>query len=271
MELYFQKVLTALIMPLGLTTALLMLIVVRRLFGWARGDTTLLSASLAILWIAASPWGAITLMASLESRHPPLTIADVPRSDVIVVLGGVVEPASAPRIMPQLSEGVNRLTYAAKLYAAGKAPEILLSGGRMDGSNDDPAEAEIMADVLTWLGVPRSAIVLETQSRTTHENAQRTAEEWRRRGYRSGVLVTSAFHMKRADREFHCAGLALTLASADVRISRTQDAYILQWFPNAVMAGWTTLAIKEYVGLAVAALLPCRPGFHGDLGLETQK
>jgi uncharacterized SAM-binding protein YcdF (DUF218 family) len=52
-----------------------------------------------------------------------------------------------------------------------------------------------VADFLVELGAPRSALVLETSSRTTRENAVNTASAFKEHGWRDGILVTSSAHM----------------------------------------------------------------------------
>lgn len=257
MPLFLQKMLTTLVMPAGVVCLLLALALVLRLTGQRRSEGSCVGLALAILWLAGSPAVAIALLGQLEAQFPPQTMAALPQSDVIIVLGGTVEPASQPRVVAQLHEGSNRLAYAARLFAAGKAPRILVSGGRLGWRTDIPPEAETMIEVLTWFGVPRSAIEIEGASQTTIENAQFTTEIVRTRGWQSALLVTSALHMPRALRAFACMNLKITPAPADIRVSDVARGYEMQWFPNSAMLGWTSLAIKEYIGLVVGKKTAC--------------
>ena len=249
--LYVKKLLTAIVMPLGLVSTLIVLALVLRIARRRRAARSLIAAAMAILWLGSLPAVSNALIASLENRFAVIPMARAPRVDVIVVLGGAVEPASAPRVLPELKDAVDRLTYASRLYAAGVAPLILVSGGSFDWHQNEPSEAELMTEVLGWLGVPAAAVILESQSRTTEENAIQTARIWRARGFATGLLVTSAFHMARADLEFRGQGLVLTPAPTDIWVSTHQERDILAWFPSAGALNQTTYAVKEYIGLAV--------------------
>ena len=100
----------------------------------------------------------------------------MPQSDVLILLGG--EPTS-------------RILRARRVYRAGKAPLIVISAGPVP-------EAQLIADLLIELGAPRSALILETESRNTRENAVNTAAIFKEHVWRTGLLVTSGAHMPRA-------------------------------------------------------------------------
>ncbi|MCX4247702.1 YdcF family protein [Paraliomyxa miuraensis] len=111
--------------------------------------------------------------------------------DAIVVLGCRVYPDG--RASVALSR---RVKAAAELYAAGRAETIVLTGGTGDSGH---VEAEVAAEIAESLGVPRSALVLETRSTSTEENAEFAAGliEGRR-----VVVVTDAYHVLRSERVF---------------------------------------------------------------------
>jgi uncharacterized SAM-binding protein YcdF (DUF218 family) len=68
-------------------------------------------------------------------------------------------------------------------------------------------DASFVAELLQTYGVPPDSIIVESNSRNTHENAINTAAIWRERHFRSGRLVASATHMPRALASFRKAGL----------------------------------------------------------------
>jgi uncharacterized SAM-binding protein YcdF (DUF218 family) len=67
-----------------------------------------------------------------------------------------------------------------------------------------------MADWLAARGVPRHALILETESLTTRENARKVAVILAERGWQRIGLVTSDFHMHRAARLFGHEGTSVT-------------------------------------------------------------
>ena len=96
------------------------------------------------------------------------------QADVIVILGG----GSAER--PE---------RAAELFKEHAAPRIIVSG---------LGDCEINRQLLIEDGVPADVIGLETQSRTTRENAELTVKLLREQKQGSVILVTSWYHSRRA-------------------------------------------------------------------------
>jgi uncharacterized SAM-binding protein YcdF (DUF218 family) len=96
-----------------------------------------------------------------------------------------------------------RLDYGIRLFQAGAAPLLLLSGG---GAGPVP-EAEIMRQMALARGVPDSAILVEPGSRDTVENARESARLLRPRGGRWVLLVSDRAHLPRAALLFWLAGL----------------------------------------------------------------
>lgn len=94
-----------------------------------------------------------------------------------------------------------RADEAIRLYKAGWAPRIIFSGAAADKSG--PSNAEAMRKQALNSGIPSAAIMLEEFSATTAENAQNTSELVQSMGLTRIILVTSAYHQRRASIEFH--------------------------------------------------------------------
>ena len=108
-----------------------------------------------------------------------------------------------------------------------------------------------MADFLVALGVDRSALIIEPLSRNTHENALACLELWRREGFTSGLLITSALHMPRALATFRKEGMALQPASTDALFGSIDEPLPLSILPDSRSLDQTTRALKEWLGLLV--------------------
>lgn len=251
MGLFISKVLTYVAMPLGLAMLLAALgltsLLVRR---------TLVSALLFLLglcWLGlwATPVFSDWVRAELEARYPPVPIDQLPSADVIVVLGGGLGAAFEPRLHPDLSAGADRVWHAARLYHAGKAPWVLVSGGMLPWKQGALNEAEAMQAFLIALGVPASAILLETGSATTRENALETARLMAAKHLQDALLVTSALHMQRAEASFRAVGLAVTPAATDHEVVDDGALTPLDLLPQADALEASSRALKEWLGLWV--------------------
>lgn len=129
----------------------------------------------------------------------PLVVGDpLETLDAIVVLGAPLGPGDA--LTAVLAE---RARAAAALFHAGGAPIVVASGGVTHGARR--AEASVLAEAIRAAGVPE--VLVEDASRTTADNARRTAALLAPRGARRVWLVTQPFHGRRAARVFRAAGL----------------------------------------------------------------
>jgi uncharacterized SAM-binding protein YcdF (DUF218 family) len=250
-ELLFSKILTQLAYPLSLSCILILLASVLLWRGRRRPAGLCLLFSLLVLWVPSMPAISDHLRASLERRYPPVPIEDVPKADVIVVLGGAVEAVIPPRLGIDLGAAADRVLYAAQLYGAGKAQLIIACGGRLPWMKKSSAEAPAMGELLRTWGVPEEAILLETGSRNTYENALYTKRLLEAHSLKHVLLVTSALHMPRALALFRASGIDAVPAPTDFEVVDRGDRTLMSWLPDATALEGSTRAIKEYLGLGV--------------------
>jgi uncharacterized SAM-binding protein YcdF (DUF218 family) len=134
--------------------------------------------------------GAILFICLLSTATCWLVGEDVPRrADVIVVLGCRVNADGSPSPMMQ-----RRVMKAVELFNQKYAAKLLFTGGAV---TSDYKESEVMSQYAQGLGVPSSAIELESYARSTIENAKNTDAIMKLRGWHSAIVVTSTFHLPR--------------------------------------------------------------------------
>lgn len=121
--------------------------------------------------------------------------ATPPRSSVIVILGCKVHADGTPSIALQ-----RRIEAGAALFQAGLAPEILVTGGSVKGC---PNEAKSMSEALGALGVPQTAIRLESKAQNTWDNALFCAPLI----HGTAIVVSDDWHLPRALHLFERAGI----------------------------------------------------------------
>ena len=247
-SLFLSKLLPIFVYPVGLAILAGIAALVLSIVGFVRTSRVILTAGVALLWIASTPLFANWLYSQLEAKYPPVTVEALPRADVVIVLGGAVGQPLPPRITADASEAVDRVLHAARIFHAGKGETILVSGGNLPWRATAKPEAELIAELLVELSVPRLAIALETESRNTRENAVNSAKIIKAKGWQSVILVTSGAHMPRALVEFRRAGVDAMPATTDIRVSGPLYQSVLDLFPTAASLAGTTDALKEYLG-----------------------
>ena len=248
MELLFSKVIPLFLYPLGLALLLGFVVCLVLLFRRRWGSGIALLVIVGQLWLASMPVFSNWLIGTLERRYPEQAVESIASADAIVVLGGLLEAAAPPRLQPDLTDAADRLVHTYRLYHAGKAPLIVVSGGMLPWGAQGIAEAESIRALLVAWGVDEQAILVETRSRNTFENAHNTAQLLNNKGIDRILLVTSAFHMPRAVRVFNKAGVDLIAVSTDVRAVLITTLTLLDLLPDTVALHQTTLALKEYLG-----------------------
>ena len=133
---------------------------------------------------------AVVAWAALARVLAPRENTSQSQFDALIVLG---QPADedgnpTPSQLERVNEGVRE-------YERGVAPRIIFTGGAVMNRY---AEARVMARAAEAQGIPAGAIVEETQSRNTLENACDSWRIMRSRGWRSAEVVTGPAHVPRA-------------------------------------------------------------------------
>ena len=131
------------------------------------------------------------------------------KSDAIGVLGAAEYDGTPSPVFRA------RLDHAHDLYNRGIAPLIITLGGT---GGDEFSEGAVGRDYLVSLGVPESAIIAETQSRNTEEQAHRMAVIARANGLRRLVIVSDGTHLFRIHEICAADGLDV-LTSPRTRVS----------------------------------------------------
>ena len=215
-----------------------------------RAGVTALALALGWLYLCSTALVADGLMASLEREYPPRALSATPEAEAIVLLGGATRGDTHMSTLGDLNQQADRLVHAAALYQAERAPLVVLSGGGQPGARP---EAEVMRDILLVMGIPERALVLERGSRNTHDNAVKSARLLQDRGLRTVLLVTSAFHMRRAEALFAAQGLQVIPAPTDYQ-RLVIEPVLPRWLPTVDGLARSTHAIHEHVGYWVYRL-----------------
>lgn len=198
------------------------------------------------------PASSLWLGGQLEHRYAYVPAKELPQAQAIVVLGGHTANNRKNWFQPYSPvTTVSRVDRAAELYQKHRAPLLVLSGAALEGTL---SEAEMMARSLQQQAIPEKALLLETNSLTTHENGLYTARLLAQQGLDSILLVTSALHMPRAMAVFRQEGLEPVPAGSAPQITVPDDAKFSVWLPNRRALEASRSIIKEYAASLIYRL-----------------
>lgn len=180
------------------------------------------------------------------------TLAVTGRYDAILVLGGSIDTLTSKGEHIMLNDSAERLTAAVALYKAGIAPRVLFTGG---GGYVDKTmkEAPFAGKLLETLGVPKEAILLESESRNTFENAVYSKKKMEEAEIKRVVLVTSSWHMKRAAAIFKKAGVDFTPYAVDELAD--YNGIPGDYLPDAEALHKSTRIVRERIGFLAYRIL----------------
>jgi uncharacterized SAM-binding protein YcdF (DUF218 family) len=239
-----------------------LLLTVALILWWIKPNWTpkAIGIALAILFLSGNIRISHWLTQSLEWQNIPK--GELPNADVIVVLGGGTRSQAYPRPDVDFSDAGDRVWYGGSIYHDGKAPKIIVSGGRISWKGGGDPESEDLSKLLVKMGVPKTDIILESESYNTHDNAIYVDKILKEQNFKSILLVTSALHMPRSMAIFKKLGIDTIAAPTDYRVSqleldepnRQNESAILSLLPTEEWFSLTTQVIREYIGLLVYRL-----------------
>jgi uncharacterized SAM-binding protein YcdF (DUF218 family) len=214
MFFYLSKILTFLISP----TVIIIIVVIMALVVKKHAlRKKLLIISLGLLLFFSNPFIINRL---LKTWEPQSSVDNKKIYDTGIILSGFMSRDKENGSL-SFGETVDRLTEGLILYRTGRIKTILISGG--SGSLKDDTRESILAKafLIENCGVPDSVVFIDPISRNTYENAVESKKVMNAEGLKSAIIITSAWHMRRAEGCFKKVGL-------DVAIHPTDGMYHIQ-------------------------------------------
>ena len=226
--------------------AVLGLVLMRR---YRRVGFYMAASGLGLLYIASLPLTASLLLSGLEPEtalsEKTLLASDKPPQAIVIL--GAGRRYHAPEFSGDTPNAfaLERIRYGVWLARRTLLP-VLISGGL--GTEQSPSEAELMKQLVeSEYALPVRWI--ETQSRTTYENAQYSAKILKAEGIESIYLVTHARHIKRSMQSFKKFGLNVVPAPTVFDNKGQGDLTLRYFLPSAKSLNRTAQVFHEWVGM----------------------
>ena len=210
----------------------------------------LIIVALALLYLLSIPIVADALLQQLETPPVVKNFLDNEAQAIVVLGGGTYYRAPEYGADTVGRYTLERIRYAAKLHRATGRP-LLVTGGAPLG-NDSSEASEMKAVLEKEFQVPVKWI--EQASRNTRENARNSFKILKPGGVRRIVLVTHAWHLPRAAKEFERAGFDVLPAATAYTTRYKTD--LLAFIPNAGALLKSSLFFHEVIGMVWYGLMP---------------
>lgn len=238
-----KKILTPFLMPPGIFIGLLICSGIW-LFFRKHWKTGFLNCLIGIfMWLLSLSPVSDMMLRGLESDF---RIPESPSGDVIILLGGGVYDKALDLTGMGAPSGdmLERTVTTVRLQKRLNVPIIVTGGVVFKGK---AAEAPIVKRFLVDLGVPSERVIIEDKARDTIENAKYSKEICEKDGYKNPILVTSAYHMKRAVLSFKKVDMDVLPFPAGFRTWENKKYGWEDYLPHDL--GGISVAIREYMGL----------------------
>lgn len=242
--MYFLKIFLNIISPPALFIALLLILSIF-LYRKDKKIQAFLNIIILTIYILSIPFTGEIIVRTLEKKYnPPEKI----NADVIVMLGGgaILDVPNINQKGQVSGSAANRLLSTASLYMKTKLPMILTGGQVFPASGN---ESQIARNQLILLNVPADKIIIEDKSRSTLENAKYIAPILKKGGFKKPLLVTSAFHMKRAMIIFKGQKIEPVPYPTDYKVNLRQTINTSKFIPSIDGLCLSVIGIKELQGL----------------------
>lgn len=231
-----------LLVGLGLLGAILLLT------RFARAGRRLMAAAFVLLAICAWSPLANFLLYPLESRFPKWD-GSRGEPDGIIVLGGPLDAdLSSAHGVPVIVAAADRLIGAATLALRYPNARIVYTGGSPNLFSTDAREADYATALFQGLGIAKSRLTMERQSRNTRENAEFTRQIVNPKPGERWLLVTSAYHMPRSVGLFRKAGFAVDAYPVDWKVGTREDLFKTYSVANSGLH-LVDIGAREWLGL----------------------
>ncbi|WP_061164311.1 YdcF family protein [Caballeronia temeraria] len=211
---------------------------------WRRRRTEIAILVAALAWAIGAGWFATPLLDLAQHGYRHTDVPSFAPQTTIVLMGGGTQPTDSG-LVPKYG-AMRRIDAAGMLYRecreTSASCKVVLSGG--DPEHHGQAEADNYAPYVLAQGVASGDLVRENQSLNTYQNARNVAGILGPAHDSRLIVVTSAYHMRRAMLAFEAFGYAPVPYVSDVRPNRATLVPRIRGFMNS------ELAMHELVGLA---------------------
>ena len=213
------------------------------------------TAAIALLWLLATPFGALLLERPLvvESELP-----DDWRPEVIYVLGAGFELGDRSEDDSASLESVQRVNRAVALWRRSPTAILVMSGSE-PGKNEfrEPDKlGQLMRERAEGLGVPPNRIIIDSVSTNTNGHAKVARDSGLHDADAAIAVVSSDYHLRRARLEFTRFFTNVKMVGADPTVTDPTfgDLGIGSFFPQARVPDESRKYLREYVALLLSDL-----------------
>ena len=222
------------------------MIIVLIIFGLVTNSKKISLIGVFILIICSLPIVSDKLVAYLESDYQLSKPSNIEPADSIVVLSGMIRTINSKDGLDyEFGEASDRIFAGINLFKEKKAPKLILTRGKLPWSVGIP-EGEYLKEIAITNGISENNILLTENVENTDQEAK-AVKKLLSEDKRKVILVTSAFHMPRAQIVFEAAGINVVPFPVDFQKGLSKITF-MSFMPSANALSGTSFFVREMMG-----------------------
>jgi len=225
-------------MPIMVIMALIMI-------GLYKKRNSLIYLAIALLYLVSTPIFSNAFFKLVEGDQYRKSIQSIERTEAIVVLSGMLSLHEMDGEEYVEWGDPDRFFAGIALMKAGKATNLIFTGAKMPWEKSSRTEGAVLTDYAADYGIPYDHIFVSSIVANTADEA--VAVKKIIQGNKI-ILVTSAFHMPRAQMLFEKEGLEVVPYPVDFKSLTTDSVTFMDYFPNGQSLAKTEMGMRELIG-----------------------
>ena len=201
--------------------------------------------AIALFYIVSTPIFSDNFFKLVEGDQSRKSIASIEQADAIVVLSGMLSLHEMDGEEYVEWSDPDRFFGGIALMKAGKATNLIFTGAKMPWGESNRTEGAALANYAAEYCIPYNHIVVTSLVTNTADEA--IAVKNVALGNKI-ILVTSAFHMPRAQMLFEKEGFEVAPYPVDFKSLTTDSLTFMDYLPNAGSLAKTELGMRELMG-----------------------
>jgi uncharacterized SAM-binding protein YcdF (DUF218 family) len=223
-----------------------MLVIIVILIGLIKNKKKLIYTAIGVLYIISTPIFSNNFFKLVEGSEYRKPINTIDSADAIVVLSGMLEINEIGDSTYVEWGDPDRFFGGIALFKAGKAQKLVFTGGKMPWDKAKKTEGEVLKSYAISNGIPSEKIFVTKDVENTAEEGVAVKELIGTS--KRIILVTSAYHMYRAQRLFEKQRVKVIPYRVDYKVGRNKEMVVMDLLPDAESIKLTETGFREITG-----------------------
>lgn len=199
------------------------------------------------LWLTSTPLISKSLIEYVEKGQLRKSLADIYFADAVVVLSGMLTVVNSKNGVIYEWGDPDRYFAGLELMQAKKSQYIIFTGGIFPWQRRLQSEGLYLAALAKQAGIPSSQVIVTGDVQNTAQEAFEVKKYLTQHNLKDIILVTSAYHMPRAEQLFKNSGIDLQTFPVDSKVV-LYDITPMDFLPDASAFSANQSALRELIG-----------------------